>query len=79
MGFVRKVDPLGRVVLPADWRREQGVECGDYVSLSAEGGQLTLSKIELQCYFCRGELPHPAAKFHGKYICEKCLKQLKEL
>ena len=79
MGFSRKVDPLGRVVLPADWRREQGVACGDFVSLSAEEEKLIIAKVEMKCSFCRGELEYPSAKFLGKYICNECLKQIKQL
>lgn len=79
MGFSRKIDLLGRVVLPADWRREQDVACGDYVSLSAEEGRLVISKIEMKCCFCQGGLEYPSAKFRNKYICNECLRQLKQL
>lgn len=79
MGFSRKIDPLGRVVLPASWRRDQGLECGDYVDLSTREESLVISKIELRCSFCHGELVFPAVRFRGKYICKECLKQIKQL
>ena len=78
MGINRKIDELGRVVLPIEARKVLSMETGDTVSffLDSDGQSITLKKCEPSCCCCQSStglkmLPN------GKYICSECLSQVK--
>jgi len=73
-GMARKVDQLGRVVLPAEMRRAFGIREGDLVDIAVDGDNIVLSKVEARCVFC-GTLDAPV-EFEGKLVCERCLAGL---
>jgi transcriptional pleiotropic regulator of transition state genes len=70
-GVARKVDQLGRVVLPAEVRREFGIEPGDLVEISVDTGAIVLTKVEDRCVFCASELT--LIEFSGKLVCHGCI------
>lgn len=74
MGIVRKVDELGRVVIPAELRRMLDVELHDTVELQVEGDRLILRKEEPCCTFCRGT--ERLLPCHKKWICQDCLQEI---
>lgn len=47
--FIRKIDELGRIVIPKDVRRSFDLKKNTYVRISAKDGQLVISKIESEC------------------------------
>ncbi len=69
-GMVRKVDELGRVVLPIELRRTMGIEEKDPVEIFVDGDRIILKKYEPACVFCgnASEVQH----FHGKLVCREC-------
>ncbi|HCL4549708.1 AbrB/MazE/SpoVT family DNA-binding domain-containing protein [Clostridium botulinum] len=73
-GIVRKVDELGRIVIPKELRRTLNIEEGDGLEIYTEGEQIILKKYEPCCIFC-GEAKE-AINFKGKNICKRCLKEL---
>ncbi len=75
MGIPRKVDALGRVVLPVELRRALEIEVGDLVSVDQDGPRMVISKVETFCVFCgsRSEL----ADFRGRAVCATCLADLR--
>ncbi len=75
VGIVRRVDPLGRIVIPIEMRKELNIEIKDPVEISLEGSNIILHKYENRCVFC-GTL-RPQNEFQGKKICDKCLEELK--
>lgn len=75
-GIVRKVDELGRVVLPIELRRNLGVDCKDPLEISTNGNEIILNKYVPRCVFCKSEEDVKAVK--GKNICKKCLSVLIE-
>ncbi|WP_027633357.1 AbrB/MazE/SpoVT family DNA-binding domain-containing protein [Clostridium hydrogeniformans] len=75
-GVVRKVDELGRIVLPIELRRTLDIEVKDALEIFTEGEQIILRKYQPACIFC-GEA-NDMTNFKGKNICEHCLKQLKK-
>lgn len=75
-GVVRKVDELGRIVLPIELRRILDIEVKDALEIFTEGDQIILRKYQPACIFC-GEA-NDMTNFKGKNICEHCLKQLKK-
>ncbi len=74
IGIVRKVDELGRIVIPKELRRTLNLEEGDGLEIYTEGEQIILKKYESCCIFC-GEAKE-VINFKGKNICKICLKEL---
>lgn len=75
-GIVRKVDELGRVVIPIELRRNLGIEIKDPLEIYVEGDQVILKKYEPACIFC-GDTKG-IENYKGKRICKKCLKELRK-
>jgi AbrB family transcriptional regulator, transcriptional pleiotropic regulator of transition state genes len=73
-GVARKIDQLGRVVLPAEVRREFGIEPGDLVEIGVDGASIVLRKVEDRCVFCGAE--SELAEFSGKLVCDRCASAL---
>lgn len=73
-GMIRKVDELGRVVLPMELRRVLGIAAYDPIEIFTEGNYIVLKKYEPGCVFC-GETPC-SAEFEGKHICTACMARL---
>ena len=76
-GIVRKVDELGRIVLPIEMRRTLDIEEKDALEIYVEGLSVILKKYKPSCIFC--DTTKDIVVFKGKNICPKCLKELKEL
>jgi transcriptional pleiotropic regulator of transition state genes len=74
-GIRRKVDDLGRVVIPAAIRRSLGIREGDAVEVTVEGERVVLSRPHDACVFCGREEDDPA-RFRGRLVCHTCLKSL---
>lgn len=69
-GIVRKVDELGRVVLPAELRRTLNIEERDGMEIYVDGDRIILRKYEPSCVFCRDG--RNVETFKGKNICADC-------
>ncbi|MBQ7737722.1 MAG: AbrB/MazE/SpoVT family DNA-binding domain-containing protein [Oscillospiraceae bacterium] len=75
-GIVRKIDELGRVVLPIELRRTMNLEVRDPVEIFMDGDSIVLRKYEAACIFCGSS--HQLTLFRGKQVCGECLRQLRE-
>ncbi len=73
-GIVRKVDELGRIVLPIEMRRTLDISERDALEIYVEGTSIILKKHEFSCVFC-GNSKH-VTEFKGKNICADCLAAL---
>ena len=73
-GVVRKIDELGRIVLPSELRRVFGIHEGDELEISVDGDRVILQKRQDVCTFCGAE--SPAIEFKGRRVCETCADQL---
>ena len=71
-GIVRKVDELGRIVLPIELRRTLDIEIKDPLEIYVEGDAVILKKYEPACVFC-GE-SEDTAEYRDKTVCAKCIK-----
>ena len=76
-GIVRKVDELGRIVLPIEMRRTLDIEEKDALEIYVEGSSVILKKYKPSCIFC--DTTKDIVVFKGKNICPKCLTELKDL
>lgn len=51
-GIVRKIDPLGRIVLPMELRRTYEMNTGDPIEIYADNDKIVLRKFQKSCVFC---------------------------
>ncbi len=75
-GIVRKVDELGRIVLPIELRRTLDIEEKEALEIYVDGASIVLKKYRPSCIFC--DSVKNVVVFKGKNICPKCLKELKK-
>ena len=75
-GIVRRVDELGRIVLPIELRRTLDITERDSLEIYVDGSSIILKKYQPACIFCDDAKDVVSNK--GKNICAKCLKELKE-
>ncbi len=69
-GISRKIDDLGRIVVPAETRRLLNIHEGDALTFNVEGDTIHLRKLEAVCTFCgTGDDVRP---FKGKAVCQPC-------
>ena len=73
-GIVRKVDELGRIVLPIEMRRTLDISERDALEIYVEGTSIILKKHESACVFCGGA--KNVSEFKGKNLCSACLAEL---
>lgn len=76
-GIVRKVDELGRVVLPIELRRTLNIGEKDALEIFTEGETIILKKYEPACIFC-GEYKS-VVNHKDKNICRSCIEDFKKL
>ena len=76
-GIVRKVDELGRIVLPIEMRRTLDIAEKDALEIYVEGSSVILKKYRPSCIFCDSN--KDIKNFKGKNVCPKCLKELQTL
>ena len=74
-GIVRKVDELGRIVLPKELRRTLDIAEKDALEIYTEGELILLKKYAPTCVFC-GEGKN-MVNYKGKNICTSCLSEIK--
>jgi transcriptional pleiotropic regulator of transition state genes len=70
----RRVDSLGRVVLPADLRHALGIREGDVLDVSVHDGKLVLTRHEPMCVFCGSR--ETLREHAGRHACEVCVSAL---
>lgn len=73
-GIVRKVDELGRIVLPIELRRTLDIAEKDSLEIYVDSASIVLKKYQPACIFC--DDARDVTNFKGKNVCTKCLKEL---
>lgn len=76
-GVVRKVDVLGRIVLPIELRKTLDIEKEDPIEIFVDGDYILLKKYEPACIFC-GNAKN-VKRIREKNVCADCLKELQAL
>ena len=76
-GIVRKVDELGRIVIPIEIRNKFDIAEKDPIEIYVDGSSIILKKYQPSCIFCGDakDIIH----YKDKNICSACLQQLQEL
>ncbi len=73
-GITRKIDELGRIVLPIELRRKMGIAEKDSLEIYVEGDTIILQKYEPACIFC-GNAKN-VITYKDKNVCTNCAKEL---
>ncbi len=76
-GIVRKVDELGRIVLPIELRRTLGIDIKDAIEIYVDNSTIVLKKYEPTCVFC-GESEN-VTTYKDKIVCKSCLEEMKNI
>lgn len=75
-GVVRRVDPLGRIVIPSEIRRRFGISERDPLEISMTGDSIVLARPASACVFCsRNE---PLTEHRGRPVCVRCVAEISE-
>ena len=76
-GIFRRIDSLGRFVLPKELRKSLDINQNDYLQIFLDGDSIILKKSQLSCVLC-GQTDD-LADYRDKKICRACLKELASL
>ena len=76
-GIVRKVDELGRIVLPIELRRTLDIAEKDALEIYVDDDTIMLKKYAPSCVFCGNT--RSVTKYKEKNICSACMQALKQL
>lgn len=76
-GIVRRMDELGRVVIPIEIRNKFDIKVKDPVEIFVDGSTIVLKKYEPNCVFC-GSTKN-LVEYNNKLVCSKCSKKLADL
>ena len=76
-GVCRRVDELGRIVIPVELRRTLGIEIRDPLEIFTENNTIILRKYEPACVFCGNSKDIISIK--GRNICGECISELRKM
>lgn len=75
-GIVRRMDSLGRVVLPIELRRTLDISEKDALEIFVDGNMIVMKKYEPHCTLCGNS--KELVQFKGKNFCASCIAQIKK-
>ena len=73
-GIIRRVDELGRVVIPIELRNQFGINEKDPIEIYVDGSSIILKKFAPNCIFCGDD--KNLNKYKDKLICKKCINKI---
>ena len=76
-GIIRRVDELGRVVIPIEIRNQFNIVEKDPIEIYVDDSSIILKKFEPNCVFCGST--ENLVEYKDKLVCDKCSKQLNVL
>ena len=76
-GMIRKLDELGRIVIPMEIRMQLEWKIKDPIEIAVCGKKITLQKHEQECIFCSNS--KELKNYKGRLICHKCIKSVKKI
>ena len=77
IGIVRKVDGLGRVVIPKELRKTMDINTQDPMEIYVEGNNIIFKKYSPGCSFCNSM--EETIEFKGQTLCKNCISKLKDM
>ena len=76
-GVVRRVDELGRVVLPCELRKVMNINDRDSLEVFVDGGKIVLKKYEPACTFTGSA--YNLIEYHGRKVSRKAIIEMAEI
>lgn len=76
-GIIRRVDELGRVVLPIELRNKFGIVEKDPIEIFVDGSAIVLKKYEPNCIFCGST--KKLVPYNDRLVCNKCIDKINKL
>ena len=76
-GIVRKLDSLGRIVIPMEIRRVLHLNMKDMVEIFTEGESIVIKKHQWRCVFC--DSAEELVLYKTKRICASCQKAITQM
>ena len=76
-GMIRRVDELGRVVIPKEIRNKLDISEKDPIEIFIDGNSIVLKKFESGCVFCNSS--KDLTVYKDKFFCRKCLAKINSL
>lgn len=73
-GIIRRVDELGRVVIPIEIRNQFDIIEKDPIEIYVDGSSIILKKFEPNCIFCGNN--QDLLSYHDKLICTECANKI---
>ena len=73
-GIVRKIDELGRVVIPKELRETMEINKKDPMEVFVDEDKIILTKYKQSCTFCQSQ--EDIVEFSDKPVCKKCINEL---
>ena len=74
-GIVRKIDELGRIVLPMEIRKVLDIQQRDSLEMFIDEEKIVLQKYQPSCIFCTQT--ENIVYFNGKRVCSACIEKMK--
>ena len=75
-GIVRRMDDLGRIVLPIELRRTLNIAERDALEIFVDSDSIVLRRYQPACVFCGHE--KNVVEYRGKNVCRSCIAALTE-
>ena len=76
-GMVRRIDELGRIVIPSEIRQTLGIQLRDSIEIFVEDDRVILQKYRPSCIFCKET--ENLVSFGEKRVCRTCIEKLEKL
>ena len=76
-GITRKIDDLGRIVIPIELREKLGIKKQDQLEIFISDNQIILMKEEKSCIFC--ESKKMLSKVKDRHVCENCINEMNHI
>ncbi|MEA4833504.1 Transition state regulatory protein AbrB [bioreactor metagenome] len=75
--IIRRIDDLGRIVIPIDIRKNMEIESGNELELVFQDNQIIIKKPRSKCRLCGSE--KDLENIDGSLLCHKCINKIKSV
>ncbi len=75
-GISRRIDELGRIVIPSETRRLLNIAPGDQLTFATNGNGVVIRKLTATCTFCGSA--EAVSAFRGKGLCQSCRTEISD-
>nr|WP_308743103.1 AbrB/MazE/SpoVT family DNA-binding domain-containing protein [uncultured Anaerocolumna sp.] len=74
-GITRRIDDLGRIVIPKEMRRILKIKEGDPIDIYLKDGVICMESMKLQCVCCENDNEDKLVVVDGVHMCPDCLQK----